>query len=87
MPMAAAGKTRGGAPSLTLQPSSCRLSRTTIALGEAAGVASTLALDGGLAYPKVAVADVRQRLGIPAFIEKTIIQWGLPRNSELSRRG
>lgn len=57
--------------------SSCRLSRTMMALGEAAGVASALALNSNLDYGDVAVQEVRQRLGIPAFIQKTIAQWGL----------
>jgi hypothetical protein len=57
--------------------SSCRLSRTMMALGEAAGVASALALRSNGDYAEVSVTDLRQRLGIPAFVQKTIAQWGL----------
>jgi hypothetical protein len=57
--------------------SSCRLSRTMMAQGEAAGVASALALRSNGDYAEVAVTDLRQRLGIPAFVQKTIAQWGL----------
>ena len=47
-----------------------------MALGEAAGMASALALASEIDYPAVDVAEVRARLGMPAFIEKTIRQWG-----------
>jgi hypothetical protein len=57
--------------------SSCRLSRTMMALGEAAGVASALALCGDLNYGNVSVKQVRERLGMAAFVQKTIVQWGL----------
>jgi hypothetical protein len=52
--------------------SSCRLSRTMLALGEAAGVASALALARGVGYPDVDVEDARERLEIPAFTAKAI---------------
>lgn len=57
--------------------SSCRLSRTMMSLGEAAGIASALALCADLDYGNVSASEVRQRLGIPAFERKTIAQWGL----------
>lgn len=57
--------------------SSCRLSRTMRALGEAAGVASALVLRAGAAYADVDGAEIRGRLGIPAFEEKAISVWGL----------
>lgn len=57
--------------------SSCRLSRTMMALGEAAGVASALALRAGAAYADVDVDEIRGSLGIPAFEEKAISVWGM----------
>lgn len=57
--------------------SSCRLSRTMMALGEAAGVASALVLRDHVDYADIAVDELRERLGMPAFIRKTIAQWGL----------
>ena len=66
-----------GASFSHIAASSCRLSRTMMALGEAAGVASALALRHGVTYADAAVADIRERLGIPAFVEKTLRSWGL----------
>ncbi len=66
-----------GASFSHIAASSCRLSRTMMALGEAAGVASALALRSGVAYTDVAIADIRERLEIPAFVEKTLSNWGL----------
>ena len=66
-----------GASFSHIAASSCRLSRTMMALGEAAGVASGLALRDGVAYADVAVDDIRERLGIPAFVEKALSVWGL----------
>ena len=57
--------------------SSCRLSRTMMALGEAAGVASALALRDGAAYADVDVDDIRGQIGIPAFVEKALSVWGM----------
>ena len=66
-----------GASFSHIAASSCRLSRSMMALGEAAGVASALALTQGHLYPDVAVSEVRQALGIPAFTEKIIEEWQL----------
>ena len=66
-----------GASFSHIAASSCRLSRTMMALGEAAGVASALALRDGGAYADMDVAEIRGRLGIPAFEEKTISVWDL----------
>ncbi len=57
--------------------SSCRLSRSMMALGEAAGVASALALAEDRPYADVPVAQIRDILGIPAFTEKVIREWKL----------
>ncbi|MAS37700.1 MAG: hypothetical protein CL610_27135 [Anaerolineaceae bacterium] len=57
--------------------SSCRLSRTMMGMGEAAGVASALALQQNKLYPDVSVAEIRDILEIPAFIEKIIREWEL----------
>lgn len=57
--------------------SSCRLSRTMMALGEAAGVASALALSQHRLYPEVSIAQLRGELDIPAFTEKVIRDWNL----------
>ena len=54
-----------------------RLSRTMMALGEAAGAASALALRDRAVYADIDVAEIRGRLGIPAFEEKAISVWGL----------
>ena len=48
-----------------------------MALGEAAGEASALALRAGAVYPDVDVAEIRGRLGIPAFEEKALSVWGI----------
>jgi len=48
-----------------------------MALGEAAGVASALALRDGGAYAEVNVHDIREQLGMPAFEEKALSVWGL----------
>src|SRR5690606_984513 len=45
--------------------SSCRLSRTMMALGEAAGVASGIAIRDQILYPDVAVAEIRARMRVP----------------------
>ncbi|MBZ0293806.1 MAG: FAD-dependent oxidoreductase [Anaerolineae bacterium] len=57
--------------------SSCRLSRTMMALGEAAGVASALALGQNQLYPDVSIPQLRSELDIPAFTEKVIREWNL----------
>ena len=66
-----------GASFSHIAASSCRLSRTMMALGEAAGVASAMALVSGIGYPDVEMSELRARLGIPAFIRKTLANWGL----------
>lgn len=48
-----------------------------MALGEAAGEASALALRDGAAYADVDVDAIRERLGIPAFEEKALTVWGI----------
>ena len=48
-----------------------------MALGEAAGAASALALRDRAVYADIDVAEIRGRLGIPAFEEKAISVWGL----------
>ncbi|MBZ0299707.1 MAG: FAD-dependent oxidoreductase [Anaerolineae bacterium] len=60
--------------------SSCRLSRSMMALGEAAGVASALALEQGILYPEVDVAEIRRILHIPEFIDKIVQVWALARD-------
>jgi hypothetical protein len=57
--------------------SSCRLSRTMLQIGEAAGVASAIAIRDNLLYPDVPVAEIRERLRIQEFIEKVIREWQL----------
>lgn len=59
--------------------SSCRLSRTMMALGEAAGVASAIAIRDDLLYPDVPVGEIRARLRIPDFIDKVVREWQLER--------
>ncbi len=66
-----------GASFSHIAASSCRLSRTMMALGEAAGVASALALRDGAVYADVDVDEIRRQIGIPAFIEKAINVWGM----------
>ena len=48
-----------------------------MALGEAAGVASALALRDGAVYADVDVDEIRGQIGIPAFVEKAISVWGM----------
>lgn len=55
--------------------SSCRLSRTMMALGEAAGVASAIALREECGYPFVPVREVRAALHIPEFVDKLAKTW------------
>ena len=66
-----------GASFSHIAASSCRLSRTMMALGEAAGVASALALRDGAAYADVDVDEIRRQIGIPAFVEKALSVWGM----------
>ncbi len=66
-----------GASFSHIAASSCRLSRTMMALGEAAGEASALALRAGAAYADVNVAEIRGKIGIPAFEEKALSVWGI----------
>ena len=66
-----------GASFSHIAASSCRLSRTMMALGEAAGVASALALRDGAAYADVDVDEIRGQIGIPAFVEKALSVWGM----------
>jgi hypothetical protein len=55
---------------------SCRLSRTMIQLGEAAGVASAMALQAGL-YPEAPLEEVRKELRITEFVDRIITEWEL----------
>ena len=48
-----------------------------MAMGEAAGVASAIALRDGVSYPAVPVEAIRTTLGIPAFIDKITAIWKL----------
>lgn len=66
-----------GASFSHIAAASCRLSRTMIALGEAAGVATALALGGAGDYGAVPVAAVREWLGLPAFEAHIVREWGL----------
>jgi hypothetical protein len=56
--------------------SSCRLSRTMMALGEAAGVASAIALRDECGYESVPVAEVQGALHVPEFVAKVAAIWG-----------
>jgi hypothetical protein len=58
--------------------SSCRLSRTMMALGEAAGVASAIALREECGYAAVPVAEIRQVMRVPEFIDKVAATWVQP---------
>ena len=53
-----------GASFSHIAASSCRLSRTMIALGHAAGLAAAMAAKQGVAVSEIDVADLRTRLGI-----------------------
>lgn len=66
-----------GASFSHIAASSCRLSRTMLALGEAAGVASVLALGAGIDYPDVTAAAIRDALGLPEFEALIATQWGI----------
>ncbi|MDF2713234.1 MAG: hypothetical protein K0R28_159 [Paenibacillus sp.] len=57
--------------------SSCRLSRTMMALGEAAGIAAALAVERGIDYPEVYIPDIQEWLQIPQMLEKIIREWNL----------
>ncbi len=57
--------------------SSCRLSRTMMALGEAAGMATVLACDCKNDYYGINIKVLRERLGIPTFEEKMAKIWQL----------
>lgn len=66
-----------GASFTHIAAASCRLSRTMLALGEAAGIATAIALEAGVGYPDVQADLVRERLGLPAYEEKLKREWGL----------
>lgn len=57
--------------------SSCRLSRTMMALGEAAGVASAIALRDECGYAAIPVGEVQTALRVPEFIDKIAATWGV----------
>jgi hypothetical protein len=57
--------------------SSCRLSRTMMALGEVAGVASAIALREECGYSSVPVTEIRMVMRVPEFIDKVAATWGL----------
>ena len=56
---------------------SCRLSRTMISLGEAAGVAAVISLDSKKQPHDADVGKVRELLGLPAFTEKLSREYDL----------
>lgn len=58
--------------------SSCRLSRTMMALGEAAGVASAIALRDECSYASVHVAEVQEVMRVAEFVAKIATNWGQP---------
>ncbi|MHB8644201.1 MAG: FAD-dependent oxidoreductase [Thermomicrobiales bacterium] len=66
-----------GASFSHIAAASCRLSRSMMALGEAAGVATVLALAGGRSYSGVSVAAIREQLRIPELIDTIVRVWGL----------
>lgn len=57
--------------------SSCRLSRTMMELGEAAGTAAALALDAGSRFDAVSVPLLRERLRIPEYLDWIRREWRL----------
>lgn len=67
---------RGGSFS-HIAASSCRLSRSMMALGEAAGTAAVMALEGNKLPGNIDVGLLRSLLAIPAFEEKIIKRWRL----------
>jgi hypothetical protein len=64
-----------GASFSHIAASSCRLSRTMMALGEAAGIASALAIREGILLPNVSVAEIQKKLQIPEMLEKIKREW------------
>ncbi|MBO9606776.1 MAG: FAD-dependent oxidoreductase, partial [Paenibacillaceae bacterium] len=59
-----------GASFSHIAASSCRLSRTMMAMGEAAGMAAAIALREGTNFPEVPLPDLRHKLRIPEMSEK-----------------
>lgn len=64
-----------GASFSHIAASSCRLSRTMMALGEAAGVASALAIKKSTTLPDVSIPEIQKILRIPQMIEKINREW------------
>lgn len=66
-----------GASFSHIAAASCRLSRTMMAIGEAAGVATALALTAGHDYADVPVDAIRAGVRIPEFLDQVVAEWGL----------
>ncbi len=66
-----------GASFSHIAAASCRLSRTMMALGEAAGIAAALALEAGCNFCEVDVIQLQVRLQIPQFMLKMKQEWQL----------
>lgn len=66
-----------GASFTHIAAASCRLSRTMMALGEAAGIATAIAVEAGTGYSAADAGLIRERLQLPAFEEKLKREWGL----------
>lgn len=66
-----------GASFSHIAASSCRLSRTMLALGEAAGAAASLAMEKQCDFSEVPIKSLRDKLGIPGFEEEIIRKWKL----------
>jgi hypothetical protein len=64
-----------GASFSHIAASSCRLSRTMMALGEAAGMASALAVRQGKLLPDISVSEIQEKLQIPKMLGKIKREW------------
>lgn len=64
-----------GASFSHIAASSCRLSRSMMALGEAAGVAAAMAVHQKTTLPEVSVEEIRRILRIPEMLEKINQVW------------
>lgn len=51
---------------------SCRLSRTMISLGEAAGCAAEQCMTKSISFHDIAIEELQEKLGIPDFIENVL---------------
>jgi len=66
-----------GASFSHIASASCRLSRTMIALGEAAGTAGGVALQTGSSFADVPLERVQAHMKIPQMLEKIAREWDL----------